>query len=62
MTDYEQKLFELKNANAEVDTFESADNYLVIQLFINSYFYIEFIYSQDGIFLKQHEINAYPTP
>jgi hypothetical protein len=45
MTDYEQKLFELKNSNAEIDTFESADDCLVIQHFINSYFCIEFIYS-----------------
>lgn len=62
MTDYEKKLFELKNLNADIDTFESADNSLVIQYFINSYICTEFIYSLEGKFLEQHEINAYPQP
>lgn len=62
MTDYEKKLFDLKNVNAEVDAFESADNHLVIQHFINDYVLIEFIYTMQGNFIEKHEISAYPTP
>ena len=62
MTNYEQKLFELENANAEIDTFEGADDCLVIQEFINAYVFNEFIYTAQGEFIEKHIIQAYPQP
>lgn len=60
MTDYEQKLFKLEKLNAEVDTYESVDGYLVIQWFINDYVFNEYIYTKQGKFIEKHTIHVYP--
>lgn len=60
MTDYEKKLIELKNTNAEIDTYMGVDDSLVIQYFINDYVFTEFVYTENGDFVEEYTINCYP--
>ena len=62
MTSYKKKLAKLSESKFEFDTFESSDDSLVIQQFLNAYTFIEFVFSKQGELISENTIDCYPTP
>ncbi len=55
----EERIAEAKRNNWDWETYESADDYIVLQVWPNAMVMMEYVYTQEGDFVEESEHHAW---